>query len=235
VSVELIENAATALGPELCREVAFLGAASMSLWVTEAGAPPLRPTGDVDVVVEVGSLVEYYALGERLKEREFGEDAGARQVCAWRHRPTELRVDVMPTAEGILGFANRWYADALRVAMEYTLPSGTTILALPPPYLLATKIEAFKGRGRSPDGELDYLGSRDFEDIVALIDGRPELVDEALNAEEGLSAYVAAELGSVRDDFQFESAVLGQLQRGFGGQGRRDIVLERIDRICGRA
>ena len=235
MSIELVERAAAALGPELCREVAFLGAASMSLWVTEPGAPPLRPTGDVDVVVEVGSRIEYYALGERLKGREFAEDLEAREVCAWRHRPTELRVDVMPTEAEILGFTNRWYADTLRVAIEFTLPSGTTILAVPPPYLLATKVEAFKGRGRSSDGELDYLASSDFEDIVALVDGRPELVDEVLSAEEELSAYVAAELGSMRDDFQFESAVLGHLQRGLGGQGRREIVLERIGRMCGRA
>ncbi len=237
MSVDLIESAADALGPELCGEVAFLGAASLSLWSTEPGAPPLRPTEDVDVVVEVGSRIEYYALGERLKEREFGEDADSGQVCAWRHRPTQVRVDVMPTEEEILGFTNRWYADALRVAIEYTLPSGTKILAVPPPYLLATKIEAFKGRGRGSDGELDYLGSRDFEDIVSLIDARPELVDELLAGDEELSEYVAAELDAMRGDFQFESAVLGQLQRGglnFNAEGRRAIVLERIDRMCAR-
>ena len=43
--------------------------------------------------------------------------------------------------------------------------------------MVATKIEAFHGRG---DG--DYLASSDFEDIIRLIDGRPELVDEILIA-----------------------------------------------------
>jgi UDP-glucose 4-epimerase len=37
----------------------------------------------------------------------------------------------------------------------------------PPAYLLATKLEAFRSRGKD-----DLYGSRDFEDIIALIDGR---------------------------------------------------------------
>jgi Nucleotidyl transferase AbiEii toxin, Type IV TA system len=231
VSVELIERAAAALGSELLREVAFLGAAAMPLWVTEPGAPPWRPTRDVDVVVEVASRIDYYALGDRLKEQGFEEDSEAREICAWRHTPTALRLDVMPTEAEIIGFTNRWYGKALRIAVDYELPSETTVRAVPPPYLLATKLEAFKGRGRTPDGEPDYMGSRDFEDIVALIDSRPELVDEVLGAELPLRQYVAAEFDRMRADFQFESAVLGQLQRGFGGQGRREIVLARIERM----
>ena len=234
MSIELIERAAAALGPELCQEVAFLGAASIALWVTEPGAPPPRPTNDVDVVVEVGSRVEYYALGDRLRERGFGEDSEAGEACAWRHRPSNLRLDVMPTEEEILGFANRWYPGGLRSAVEYALPSGTVVLAVPPAYLLATKIDAFKGRGRSSDGELDFLASRDFEDIVAMIDGRPELVDEVLAADPTLSAYLADELSGMRSDFRFDGAVLGQLPHGFGGEGRRDVILERVDRMCGR-
>lgn len=35
------------------------------------------------------------------------------------------------------------------------------------PYLLATKIEAFKTRGNS-----DFLGSHDFEDIITVIAGQ---------------------------------------------------------------
>ena len=37
------------------------------------------------------------------------------------------------------------------------------------PYFMATKIEAFYGRGGD-----DFLGSHDMEDIITVIDGRPD-------------------------------------------------------------
>lgn len=57
MSVELLERAAAALG-ELSAEVVFVGGATVSLWITDPGAPPPRPTLDVDVVVEVSSRRE---------------------------------------------------------------------------------------------------------------------------------------------------------------------------------
>jgi len=57
-----------------------------------------------------------------------------------------------------------------------------------PAYLLATKIEAFNGRGRE-----DFLASRDFGDVIALIDGREELPAEVQQSEKELRAYLARE------------------------------------------
>lgn len=42
MSVELLELAAEALEPVL-DEVVFLGGASVTLWITDPGAPPVRP------------------------------------------------------------------------------------------------------------------------------------------------------------------------------------------------
>ncbi len=41
----------------------------MHLWLTEAAAPPVRATDDVDVICDVTSYAEYQALSERLRER----------------------------------------------------------------------------------------------------------------------------------------------------------------------
>jgi len=43
---------------------------------------------------------------------------------------------------------------------------------LRPPLFIATKLEAFRGRGGG-----DVVTSHDLEDIVMVIDGRPELVE----------------------------------------------------------
>ena len=41
------------------------------------------------------------------------------------------------------------------------------------PVFLATKLEAFRGRGQG-----DFLFSHDLEDLMAVVDGRAALVEE---------------------------------------------------------
>ncbi|MEI7761573.1 MAG: hypothetical protein WCJ67_12580 [Thermoleophilia bacterium] len=50
MSIALLEEAAASLGP-LVDEVAFLGGASLVLWMTDSAAPDPRVTLDVDVIV----------------------------------------------------------------------------------------------------------------------------------------------------------------------------------------
>jgi hypothetical protein len=80
-------------------------------------------------------------------------------MCRWTH--SELTLDVMPLDSQVLGFANRWYADALRTAGNVQLPSGLLIRSINAPYFLGTKLEAFNGRGKR-----DFLASHDLEDSL---------------------------------------------------------------------
>lgn len=105
-----------------------------------------------------------------MRAQGFAEDAQSSVICRWRHAGLDLTLDAMPTDSEILGFSNRWQAAALPHAVERLLPSGARIRAITPPYLLATKLEAFSSRGRG-----DLLGSRDFEDLISLVDGRDVL------------------------------------------------------------
>jgi hypothetical protein len=172
VNVDLLELAAAHLGP-LCSEVVFIGGATTTLWITDPAAPPERPTEDVDVIVDISSRLELDELRMRLEDRGLDPDVESGVTCRFRHRHTRLAVDVMPTDGRLLGFTNRWYGAAIKYAVTRTLPSGTEIRATPPVYVLATKIEAFKGRGGG-----DFVASRDFGDIVAMIVGREEIVDD---------------------------------------------------------
>jgi hypothetical protein len=221
MSIELLESAATHLGP-LVDEVAFVGGASLFLWIDDPGAPEPRVTIDVDVIVVVDGRRDYYRLGERLREQGFREDDQSGVICRWRHS-TGLILDVMPTDKAILGFSNRWYHDALKAAQEIKLPSGKGVRAVPPPYLLATKIESFRCRGRD-----DYLSSADFEDIVRLVDGRERLASELENAPDDVRRYVAEEFKTMADDPRFEPAVAGALLPDAASQGRRPLVLRRF-------
>ena len=185
MSIDLLERAGSTLRPVL-GEVVFLGGATVTLWITDPGAPPVRATKDVDVVVEVTTRSAFYAFEQRLRSLGFAEDQEDGVICRWRHDETGLILDAMPADPSILGFANRWQGAAVPHATERRLPSGARIRAAPPAYLLATKIEAFKSRGQG-----DFLASRDFGDVIVLVDGREELVDEVIHADREVRAYLA--------------------------------------------
>jgi hypothetical protein len=77
---------------------------------------------------------------------------------------------------------------------------------VPPVELLATKLEAFADRGHD-----DCLASRDFEDIVLLIDGREELSTEIASSPVGPADYIASELARIESLPTFEYGVEGAL------------------------
>lgn len=226
MSIALLQDVAESLGP-LREDLVFVGGATLGLWLTDPAAPDPRVTIDADVIALVEGRAGYYALGERLRERGFGEDTNSRVICRWRSRSGAI-LDVMPTDEVILGFSNRWYAAAVGAAVTVELPDGTSIRAVSPPYLLATKIEAFRGRGRD-----DHLASVDFEDIVRLVDGREELVAEVASCDVEVRSFVAEALADMLADPRLEGAVAGALLPDAASQARRPIVLWRLRALAG--
>jgi len=53
---------------ELLQNMAFAGGAVIELLITDPAFPDVRPTIDIDVIVEVISLTDYYRLQQRLRE-----------------------------------------------------------------------------------------------------------------------------------------------------------------------
>jgi hypothetical protein len=90
--------------------------------------------------------------------------------------------------------------------MCVTLPSGRKIRIVTAPYFLATKLEAFDGRGGG-----NYMLSHDIEDIVAVLDGRPELVEEVRQAEDPLRRYLADRFTVLLQESRFLDALPGHL------------------------
>ncbi|HEX8054883.1 MAG TPA: nucleotidyl transferase AbiEii/AbiGii toxin family protein [Thermoleophilaceae bacterium] len=217
MSIGLLERAGADLGA-LVDEVVFVGGATLALWITDPGAPPIRPTKDVDVIVEVTTRGGYYEFEERLRAASFAPEGSV--ICRWIQRDTALIVDAMPADPAILGFSNRWQRAALPFAAEVQLLSGARIRAVPPPFLLATKVEAFGGRGQD-----DFLGSRDFADIVSLVDGREQIVDEVRTAPPKVRSYLADELSSLMSRARFAEGVSAQLPPDEASQERADLVV----------
>jgi predicted nucleotidyltransferase len=224
-----LELAAVILGPIL-DEVVFVGGATVHLWLTDAAAPPVRATDDVDVICDVQSRVDYYALSDQLRERGLEESLAEPVLGRWRHTDTGLAIDVIPINADVLGFTNPWYGVAIATAAEQTLESGRTIRAVIPPVLVATKLAAWRGRGGG-----DILRSLDVQDILVLVNGRPELTDELAAQDADLRAYVHAEISALREDTYFEYAVQDAVH-GYGSvmHERAETVRRRVDQLTER-
>lgn len=219
---ELLALVSTRLA-SLPYRVVFVGGATTSLFITDLAAAGVRSTTDVDVIVDVRSYSDYVgslrdALLELGAREDTSEDA---PLCRWIL--AGIPVDVMTPDERVLLFSNRWYASALENSHPHELPNGTTIFLPTSCLFVATKIEAFRGRGNG-----DFLSSKDMEDIVTILDGRPEFFEEVKAAEPTLRQYLQQTLEEWLGHRDFEYAVQGHLPGGIEGQDRVDVILERI-------
>jgi len=226
-NIEILELAVDQLA-ELADEMVFLGGCATGLLITDPAAPPIRATKDVDAIVHVISRAEYYQLADRLREKGFVEDiSDDAPICRWKSETVIL--DVMPTDSKILGFGNEWYVPAIENAEVIVLPSGHKIRMVSAPYFLITKLEAFEGRGNG-----DYLLSHDIEDVVAVLDGRPELVDEVKNTEPKLAMELVARFKEKLGDQIFVDSVYGHMPTDVISQERVEIIINTIEKIIGR-
>ena len=208
-NLAILQLVATALGP-VCHSVVFVGGCATGLLATKERADRIRITEDVDIVAQALTVRDYHVIESRVRAQGFSNDMrpGA-PICRWVYQ--NITLDLMPTVKDILGFANRWYPHAIATAMPVTLPGGSNIRLISAPAFIATKLEAFKDRGKTADGKPDLLGSHDLEDIITVVDRRPELLGECQGETLELRNYLAAEFTALFANRDFEPSLSGHL------------------------
>ncbi|MBI3565414.1 MAG: hypothetical protein HY079_09485 [Elusimicrobia bacterium] len=203
-NVEMLSLAARGLGP-LKDEAVFVGGATIELYLAGAPGAKVRPTDDVDCVVEVVSRIDYHKIEARLRTLGFQHPMEEKApICRWRYK--DILVDVMPIEGKILGFSNRWYPEGFARSIRKALPDGQEVRVFDLPYLVASKVEAFKGRGKG-----DFMGSPDLEDIVTLLDGVPDFQEQIGRAPDALRAYLREGFSDFLGDERFWDALEGSL------------------------
>jgi hypothetical protein len=80
--------------------------------------------------------------------------------------------------------------------------AGHAVRIVTPPLFIATKLEAFHGRGAN-----DVFASHDLEDVVMLVDGRPTVTAEVAAAAPRVRAYIATEVRALLDNPDFIEAL----------------------------
>lgn len=194
--------------------------------ITDPALPAIRPTEDVDLIVQALTLADYHRIEKVLIKQGFTHDMSAEApVCRWRI--DNVAVDVMPTLEKILGFSNRWYPLALKTAAPAALPSGIVIRLVQAPVFIATKLEAFAGRGNH-----DYLFSHDLGDLLSVIDGRETLVAECRQSDPELKVYLRDRMIRLLAAPAFLDALPGHLPGDSASQERLPDLEAKLHRLA---
>jgi hypothetical protein len=238
-NAELLRGAIQSLGV-LLEQVVLVGGCATGLLITDPAAAPIRPTIDVDLIVDFTSLsastrdpgsmggsayVEYVKFSDRLRTLGFNERFSAGDpICRWSKG--DLVLDVMPSDPSALGFTNRWYLGALKHS-ELTSIGEYRVRVITAPYFVATKFEAFHQRGK-----MDYRLSRDLEDIISVVDGRAELSHEVTLCEPELRMYLSKQFSSLLLSRDFLDALPGYLLPDNASQRRIQIILGRLHEVA---
>ena len=226
INVVMVRLVAERLG-QACDSVVFMGGAVVDLLITDPAAAPVRPTRDVDLIVEVATLHDYYEFSNLLRSRGFTEYSSQADgpICRWV--VDDIKVDAMPMDEQALGFSNRYYQAAVETAKSFNISENLGIRLISAPCFLATKIEAFQGRGQS-----DFMASPDMEDIIAVVDGRLEIIDEIIDSPGVVRNFLIKKFSMLLQNEDFLESLPGHIEyEGFNSQ-RVPILLERIRTIA---
>lgn len=203
-NLALLAAMARAMGP-LCEKVVFVGGCATGLLIDNPRLMDVRPTEDVDAIVEVASLAAYHQLAAELIRRGFRQTLED-NTPPFRWYWSRMQLDLVPLDEKVLGFANPWYRAGHDASVLTELDDGMVLKHLSAPYFLATKFEAFKDRGRN-----DVFMSHDLEDILTVVEGRSALVDETMKAPDDVRQHIARSVAGLLALPPFTNALPGLL------------------------
>jgi predicted nucleotidyltransferase len=220
--IEEMRIVARKLAP-LNLQFAFVGGAVMCLLVDDPQLTQFRPTKDVDVIVAVITYAEMVQLEDRLRRIGLVNDTSkGAPICRWI--VDGCLVDIMPMESSNLGMNTRWFPEALKGATSKDLGDGCSARIVTPPLFLATKLEAFKDRGKG-----DYFMSHDLEDIITLVDGCGAIVREVNAAEARVKAFISQGFNEIIKHPDFRDSLPGHLPERM----RIPLLLERLEAIAG--
>lgn len=220
-NVEFLKRIAKEI-ESLLPKVVFVGGATATIFMTEPEHIRVaRETIDVDITLDV-TRREFYQFENALRKLGFEHD----KETTFRFLKDDIILDVMPTDEKILGFSNRWYKEAVFHAQTIDLGSHS-VSVISFPYFIATKLEAFQGRGKG-----DYFGSKDMEDIISVLGGRRGFLKDLLALQGGIRKYLVDRFRLHLQHNDFDSAVTAHLPQGNVNRVEKDRVLGDLAEFC---
>lgn len=220
INLQIVAHVAKAL-QELRSKMVFVGGAVISLYTDDEAADEIRPTYDIDLTIQLTGFAGWVHMQERLTQLGFSPDPQGHAICSYLYKG--ISVDIMPSEDGPIGTANRWYKPGFNYLQKITV-EDEAIKILSAPYFLATKFEAFKDRGG------DYRTSHDFEDIVYVIENRINIVEEVQVADETVKTFIKEELLKIITNPYSEEIIRSQINP-LMVDDRYPVVLDKMKKI----
>jgi hypothetical protein len=203
---------------KLKNKVVFVGGAVVELYCDDPARGEVRPTDDVDVVVEIINLGSYATLEEDLRAIGFNHDMFSSVMC--RYKYYDIVIDIMPTDEHILGFTNIWYKDGLQNSISFDLENNLTIQIFTLSYFLGSKFEALKSERHGKD----YRYNSDFEDIIYIFDNRINIERELIECKNEVKVYLQKGVSDLLKRPNIEEEISSNLEYSSSNQ-RKDRIL----------
>ncbi len=222
-NLEMVKIIAQALG-NLKEQVVFVGGSIIELYADHIIPEEVRPTEDVDLIVNIATRKSLAEFEKLISEKGFCYDISeGAPLCRWQCG--SVKVDLMSTESGILGFGNQWYASGFVQRISKTLPgeSKIRINLLPLIYYLATKVDAVFGRGMA-----DLRLSHDFEDVVYLFDNCLALENDFYKADAKIREYLSGSFDKLTRMNIFKEALACSMP--INAEANRAVAVERIMR-----
>lgn len=237
VRIKAVHSALAQLG----QDVVFVGGATISLYADRV-APEIRPTEDIDVLIELWAYKDFAAVEEQLRRIGFIHDNQSRVICRYKWRSCSsqaeyegeeddsdiLTVDIMATGENVLGFGNKWYPEGFERAINYSIDQEHTIKIFTAPYFIAAKLEAFKSPSR--DFNNDGFHSTDFEDIVFVLENRLAVWKELREAPDTVKSYLQEEFKKLLENPRMEEWV--DAHAGWGSPPANYYILDELEKFA---
>lgn len=199
----------------------FTGGGIVGLLLTDLAARPPSKTKDVDLVLEIGSYVEFIGMEEVLRKIGFTKPEEEKDsLVAWQWKG--VRVDFLPYRSIELMKSNRWFPSLMDEAEYVEVDDGRHAWRASAPCFVATKLEAFYSRGKG-----DYVSSKDIEDIVAVIDGRVEILDEIQFCAHDVRGFISQSCRQLLGDKRF----MDSLSQIVPDDQRETVVEERLRQL----
>jgi hypothetical protein len=220
INIALVAQVATGL-KELKEKMVFVGGAVISLYTDDSAADEIRPTGDIDMTINLLNYADWTKMQERLYDLGFSPDPNGHAICSYLYKG--ISIDIMPSEDGHLGPSNKWYKIGFNNLWTAKV-ENEKIKLLSAPCFLATKFEAFNGRGN------DYRTSHDFEDIIYVLDNRTTILEEIENDQNEIKLFIKSEFEKVYRNPNFEEIISVQLHP-FMLEERLPLIIEKIEQI----
>ncbi len=225
INMESLAQVARMLEP-LNKKFAFLGGAVVPLLIDNPSLVAVRPTKDIDVVIEVVSRLHFSKLEQKLRSIGFRHDLSeAAPKCRWIVE--DITVDVMPANEDLGEWRSEWFSEALVTSEPIKIEGNIAVNVVTAPFFIATKLEAFSDRGKE-----DFYGSHDLEDIITVLDGRSSIVTEIESAPRSLCTCIGKRFAELVANHDFMESLSGHLLPDSASQARLPALRETLERIA---